>query len=63
MNYYHHVSFEEVVQSGKITRDLLEKALHDGRLHLIKEEATGKEWLDGFELHQHFGTDHFSHRD
>lgn len=64
MRYYHHVSFEEVLQSGKITRDLLQKAIDDKSIPVIKEHAlTGKEWISGLDLYNVFGevAHHFSH--
>ena len=62
MRYYHYVSFQEVVASGRVSEEELQHAIDSGLIRLIKEHATGKEWLDGRELHQVFGTDYFSHK-
>lgn len=61
MRYYHHVSLEEVIASGKIPEEELQKAILDGRITLIREEATGKDWIDGASLHKLFGVTDFSH--
>lgn len=61
MRFYHHVSVEEVIESGKIPEEELRKAIESGRITLIREEATGKDWIDGASLHKLFGIDKFSH--
>lgn len=61
MRFYHHVSVQEVLESGKISESELKEAIAEGWITLIKEEATGKVWIDGAALHKLFGIDKFSH--
>lgn len=61
MRFYHHVSIEQLIESGKISEEEIRKAIESGRITLIREEATGKDWIDGAALHKLFGIDHFSH--
>lgn len=61
MRYYHHVSFQDVVDSGKVTAEDLQKAIDEGKIVPIKQYSTGEEWIDGAAIHKVFGIDHFSH--
>lgn len=54
---YRNWTFEQVVATGKISAEDLQKAIDTKQVHLVTGHPSGEERLLGVELHRRLGLD------